>query len=144
MAQRSEKLEQAVLDKIVKYQSDANQIIFELGQVSLQIRELELQLKKINEIKTTSEEKFDNIGLQLENILSDLQTKQFKQVMMKILGLIQNPYPNDSIKLKGYEHYNRVDSGEFRVIYTIERDDLKIELVGKRNDDEVYKKLKNL
>ena len=84
MAQRSEKLEQAVLDKIVKYQSDANQIIFELGQVSLQIRELELQLKKINEIKTTSEEKFDNIGLQLENILSDLQRK----------------YPNGEINLE--------------------------------------------
>lgn len=84
MAQKTEKLEQAVLDKIVKYQSDANQIIFELGQVSLQIRELELQLKKINEIKTTSEEKFDNIGLQLENILSDLQRK----------------YPNGEINLE--------------------------------------------
>ena len=84
MAQKNEKLEQAVLDKIVKYQSDANQIIFELGQVSLQIRELELQLKKINEIKTTSEEKFDNIGLQLENILSDLQRK----------------YPNGEINLE--------------------------------------------
>ena len=84
MVQRSEKLEQGVLDKIVKYQSDANQIIFELGQVSLQIRELELQLKKINEIKTTSEEKFDNIGLQLENILSDLQRK----------------YPNGEINLE--------------------------------------------
>ena len=84
MAQKNEKLEQAVLDKIVKYQSDANQIIFELGQVSLQIRELELQLKKINEIKTASEEKFDNIGLQLENILSDLQRK----------------YPNGEINLE--------------------------------------------
>ena len=84
MAQKTEKLEQAVLDKIVKYQSDANQIIFELGQVSLQIRELELQLKKINEIKTASEEKFDNIGLQLENILSDLQRK----------------YPNGEINLE--------------------------------------------
>ena len=84
MAQKTEKLEQGTLDKIVKYQSDANQIIFELGQVSLQIRELELQLKKINEIKTTSEEKFDNIGLQLENILSDLQRK----------------YPNGEINLE--------------------------------------------
>ena len=84
MAQKIEKLEQSTLDKIVKYQSDANQLIFELGQVSLQIRELELQLKKINEIKTTSEEKFDNIGLQLENILSDLQRK----------------YPNGEINLE--------------------------------------------
>jgi len=75
MAQKIEKLEQGTLDKIVKYQSDANQIIFELGQLSLQIREFESQLKKVNEIKTASEEKFDNIGLQLENILSDLQRK---------------------------------------------------------------------
>jgi len=75
MAQKIEKLEQNTLDKIVKYQSDANQIIFELGQLSLQIREFESQLKKVNEIKTASEEKFDNIGLQLENILSDLQRK---------------------------------------------------------------------
>ena len=75
MAQKIEKLEQNTLDKIVKYQSDANQLIFELGQLSLQIREIESQLKKINEIKTQSEEKFDNIGLQLENILSDLQRK---------------------------------------------------------------------
>ena len=75
MAQKIEKLEQNTLDKIVKYQSDANQLIFELGQLYLQIREIESQLKKINEIKTQSEEKFDNIGLQLENILSDLQRK---------------------------------------------------------------------
>jgi hypothetical protein len=94
MAQKIEKLEQVVLDKIVKYQSDANQIIFELGQVSLQIRELELQLKKINEIKTTSEEKFDNIGLQLENILSDLQKK----------------YPNGEINLE--EGVIKVESAE--------------------------------
>jgi hypothetical protein len=75
MAIKTEKLEQSTLDKIVKYQSDANQLIFELGQLSLQIREFESQLKKMNEIKTASEEKFDNIGLQLENILSDLQRK---------------------------------------------------------------------
>jgi hypothetical protein len=84
MAQKTEKLEQSTLDKIVKYQSDANQIIFELGQLSLQIREFESQLKKVNEIKTQSEEKFDNIGLQLENILSDLQRK----------------YPNGEINLE--------------------------------------------
>jgi hypothetical protein len=84
MAQKIEKLEQSTLDKIVKYQSDANQIIFELGQLSLQIREFESQLKKVNEIKTQSEEKFDNIGLQLENILSDLQRK----------------YPNGEINLE--------------------------------------------
>ena len=84
MAQKIEKLEQGTLDKIVKYQSDANQIIFELGQLSLQIREFESQLKKANEIKTSAEEKFDNIGLQLENILSDLQRK----------------YPNGEINLE--------------------------------------------
>jgi mRNA interferase RelE/StbE len=76
--------------------------------------------------------------------LSDLQTKQFRQVMLKILSLTQNPHPNDFIKLKGYEYYNRVDSGEFRIVYIVEKNSIKIELVGKRNDDEVYKKLQKL
>ena len=84
MAQKIEKLEQSTLDKIVKYQSDANQLIFELGQLSFQKREIESQLKKINEIKTEGEAKFDNIGLQLENTLSDLQRK----------------YPNGEINLE--------------------------------------------
>jgi hypothetical protein len=75
MAQKTEKLEQDVLDKILKAQNDANQIIFELGQVSLRTRELDTELNGLKGIKKDMEDKFDNLSLQLENTISDLRRK---------------------------------------------------------------------
>jgi len=76
--------------------------------------------------------------------LTDLQTKQFKQVMLSIIRLTKEPYPHDSQKLAGYP-YHRIDIGEFRIIYDMENEDtVRVILVGKRNDDEVYKRLRNM
>lgn len=75
MAQKTEKLEQEVLDKILKAQTDASQIIFELGQISLKSRELDLEISELKKFKTDMEDKFDNLNLQLENTLSDLRRK---------------------------------------------------------------------
>ena len=89
MAQKNEKLEQAVLDKIVKYQSDANQIIFELGQVSLQIRELELQLKKTGLSLLMP----DNEKVQRDNIRNRTKITTNNKMSLAIdgrLGLIIN------------------------------------------------------
>ena len=35
----------------------------------------------------------------------------------------------------------RVDSGEYRIVYTVTEDTLRVVLIGKRNDDEVYRRL---
>ena len=76
--------------------------------------------------------------------LTGLQARQFKQVMLSIIRLTKDPYPQDSQKLTGYPYY-RIDTGEFRVIYDIEGDEtVRIILAGKRNDDEVYKRLRDL
>ncbi len=75
--------------------------------------------------------------------MDGLPPKQFKQVVRKILSLMEEPMPTDSISLSGYP-YRRADMGEYRIIYRVENDLLKVALVGKRNDDEVYKKLKRL
>jgi|Laugresu1bdmlbsd_1035121.scaffolds.fasta_scaffold21552_2 hypothetical protein len=68
-----EKLSQEKFDKILEYQKDANQLILELGQIQIQERDLKFQLKKLEQIKDASCEKFDTISLQLDNILNDLQ-----------------------------------------------------------------------
>ena len=52
-----------------------------------------------------------------------------------------DPEPHDSKELKGYP-YRGTDIGEYRIIYRLEENVLKIVLVGKRNDSEVYKKMK--
>jgi mRNA interferase RelE/StbE len=69
-----------------------------------------------------------------------LPPKQFRQVLNKILELMSDPYPLDSIKLKGPQ-YKRTDSGEYRIIYNVENDCVKVYYTGKRNDADVYKLL---
>lgn len=72
--------------------------------------------------------------------LEKLQPKHFRQIVRWIFKLRENPLPHDAKQLAGYPEYQRVDIGEFRIIYRIENDILKIAVIGKRNDDEVYKK----
>ena len=75
--------------------------------------------------------------------LDKLPPKQFKQISKKIFSLMANPKPHDSKGLKG-NPYRRTDIGEYRIIYRIEKDLLKIALVGKRNDSAVYRQLAKL
>ncbi|MEG4497964.1 type II toxin-antitoxin system RelE/ParE family toxin [Microcoleus sp. F10-C6] len=86
-------------------------------------------------------------GLQtVLDFLKGLQPKIAAQIAKKVLALNVDPLPNDSKQLIGYPGYYRVDSGEYRIIYSFnsEEDLVEIILVGKRNDDEVYKKLERL
>jgi mRNA interferase RelE/StbE len=76
--------------------------------------------------------------------LSKLPPKHGRQLGMKIQELRSNPNPPDSKKLKGYESLRRTDMGEYRIVYFAENDTLKVVLVGKRNDDEIYKQLRRL
>ena len=61
-------------------------------------------------------------------------------MLLKILALCSDPKPSDSQRLKGSaEGYSRADFGEYRIIYRVEGDVLEVHLIGKRNDDEVYR-----
>lgn len=71
----------------------------------------------------------------------NLEAKQFKQVMNKILSLLSDPTPADFSTLKGYIDLYRVDIGEHRIVYRFNDDSVSVLVVDKRNDDEVYKKL---
>ncbi|GMA59287.1 mRNA-degrading endonuclease RelE of RelBE toxin-antitoxin system [Alicyclobacillus sacchari] len=78
-----------------------------------------------------------------KDFLSELQSKMFRQVVVRIFDLLSNPYPHDAKQLKGYEYF-RVDIGEYRIIYSVDDDEIHVLLVGKRNDDEVYRRLKRM
>ena len=73
--------------------------------------------------------------------VKQLDAKQYKQVVSTILSLCANDKTNDSMALKGASNgERRVDIGEYRIIYTINNEFvIEILVVGKRNDDEVYK-----
>ena len=76
--------------------------------------------------------------------IESLQLKQKKQIANKIQSLLENPRPQDCKKLKGGDEYFRVDVGEYRIIYSIEKTTILIFVIGKRNDDDVYRKFERV
>ncbi len=73
--------------------------------------------------------------------LERLPPKHARQVATKIAALRDTPEPPDSIAMKGKAHdYRRADSGEYRIIYRTAGAVLMIAAVGKRNDDDVYRR----
>lgn len=68
--------------------------------------------------------------------------KQFRQIVKKVFALLADPHPHDSQELKGYP-FLRNDVGEYRIIYDIQENTLRVVLLGKRNDSEIYKDLSN-
>lgn len=82
-----------------------------------------------------------DITKEVMKFLSRLPAKQYRQVLNKILALMEDPEPPDAAPLVGYP-YRRADVGEYRIIYRVEEDCLKVALVGKRNDDEIYRILR--
>ncbi len=84
-----------------------------------------------------------DITKQVLKFFRSLPAKQYRQVFNKVLALMEDPEPPDSSLLIGYP-YRRADIGEYRIVYRIEEDCLKVALIGKRNDDEVYRQFKNL
>jgi mRNA interferase RelE/StbE len=73
--------------------------------------------------------------------LDTLPPKQFRQVMRKIIMLMADPQPADAERLKGYD-YSRVTVGEYRVIFDVQGGVLRLLTIGKRNDGEVYRRLR--
>ena len=76
------------------------------------------------------------VSKKAQKFLDDLPPKQFRQIVKKVFALLENPKPHDSEELRGYP-FLRNDIGEYRIIYDVEGDTLRLILVGKRNDDEV-------
>ena len=75
--------------------------------------------------------------------LRTLDPRQFRQVVTALFRLLQDPEPHDSVSLSGFP-FRRVDIGEYRIIYHVDGEVLRVPLVGKRNDDDVYRRLRRL
>ncbi len=73
--------------------------------------------------------------------IRNLLPKHQKQVIKSIVRLQTNTKPSNSKKLTGYNLY-RVRSGEYRIVYSWNTSTVFVVVVGKRNDSDVYKKLR--
>ena len=81
-----------------------------------------------------------NLSRDAAKFLGKLENKFVKQLALRIKSLAVQDHAHDSKALKGkLANYHRIDVGEFRIIYKYAEQQLYIVLVGKRNDNEVYK-----
>lgn len=71
--------------------------------------------------------------------LATLDAKRYRQVCSTMIGLCRDPQPHDSEQLQGFAGIRRVDVGEYRIVYRIAGDTVDILVVGRRNDDAVYR-----
>ena len=81
-----------------------------------------------------------------KRVLKDIKKfppKVFKQVVMKMLGLVKDPRPQDSESLKGCPGGFRVDQGEYRILYTVDKKAKLVTVykVRHRQDKGLYKDL---
>ena len=67
---------------------------------------------------------------------------RLRQIVRTIFKLREVPEPHDSKQLFGHLEYRRVDIGEYRIIYRVDGDVVKICIAGKRNGSEIYKRFK--
>ena len=78
-----------------------------------------------------------------EKFINGRLPKHRGQILRKLESLCLDPYPPDSKMLGGYSIL-RADIGEYRIAYRVEESYLKVYMIGKRNDDDVYRRLKRL
>ena len=76
--------------------------------------------------------------------MDKMPDKHFCQVYDAIEALRVDPEPGDSKELASRvtPRRRRKDAGEYRIVYWHDNETLFIDVVGKRNDDAVYKKAK--
>ena len=82
-----------------------------------------------------------DLSRQSERFLRELPVKQARQIAEKLQALAADPASIPSEQLRGYAPMRRLRAGEFRVIYVVEGEMIQLRLIGKRNDNEIYKAL---
>ena len=85
-----------------------------------------------------------DLSKQAAEFLRALPAKQARQIAEKLKLLAADPSSLPSEGLKGYAPMRRLKSGEFRIVFGVEDDVVQIRLIGKRNDDEIYKALERV
>jgi mRNA interferase RelE/StbE len=84
------------------------------------------------------------LSRQAASFLKGLPAKHARQVAEKLDLLAKEPEAAPSEMLKGYAPMRRLRAGEYRIIFVAEADFVRVRLIGKRNDDEIYKALAKL
>ena len=73
------------------------------------------------------------------NELENIPKKDIKQIIRRIQSLAQDPRPDGSQKLSAKEQY-RIRQGNFRIVYSIQDEELTVHIVKIGHRREVYRR----
>jgi len=82
-----------------------------------------------------------DLSRQAAAFLHSLPVKQARQIAKRLQLLANDPQALPSELLKGYSPMRRLRAGEYRIIFTVDERTIQVRLIGKRNDDDIYKAL---
>ena len=72
--------------------------------------------------------------------LAKVPKKDAKRIVDVIKGLANNPYPENSVRLKGRSEL-RIRQGSYRILYTVEEEVVTVYIVKVAHRKEVYKNI---
>ncbi len=91
---------------------------------------------------------FSDAALSRLEVLGKADARKLRQILMKILALRREPFPQDCKKLENFNYQGltgyRVDQGEYRIIYAVDEAKKMVMLGPILNRNEDYKELKRL
>ena len=70
--------------------------------------------------------------------LGDIPKKELQKIIKKIQTLSSNPRPQGTQKLSHKEQY-RIRQGDYRIIYSIQDDDLTVRIIKVGHRKEIYR-----
>jgi mRNA interferase RelE/StbE len=82
-----------------------------------------------------------DLSRQAAAFLEGLPAKQARQIAERLQALAIAPSALPTELLRGYAPLRRLRAGEYRIIFAVSDDIVEVRLIGKRNDDEIYKAL---
>ena len=85
-----------------------------------------------------------DIWPEARDCLESLPGKYRRQISAKIFSLAADPLLPRSKLLEGHAPFRRYRSGDYRIVYFVDKDVLKVPLIDKRGDDRVYRRLKQM
>jgi mRNA interferase RelE/StbE len=81
------------------------------------------------------------LSKQAGKFLEAIPIKHARQIVGKIDALCTDYEATPTEELKGFAPFRRLKSGEYRIVFLVEGDQMQITLIGKRNDDDIYKQI---
>jgi mRNA-degrading endonuclease RelE of RelBE toxin-antitoxin system len=82
-----------------------------------------------------------NFSRQAEKFLEEIPVRHAGQIVRKLDAYLENPVQVSARNLLGFPDLKRLKAGEYRIVLRDTTDCIFVELIDKRNDDTIYRKL---